>query len=56
MDYPKYGQMTRLPTGDANDNKNLQIADDPYTMGKIMSEWNSMAKDSRKPSLTIVPK
>lgn len=40
----------------ANDNKNLQIPDNPYTQGVLDQQWNNMVKEGKKPVLTIVPK
>jgi hypothetical protein len=43
----------RIP---ANENRQLQIPDDPYTMGQINQQWNEMVKKGKQPALSIVPK
>jgi hypothetical protein len=44
----------KLPTP-ANDNKNLQIPEDPYTRGVIDQQWNQMIKKNNVPTLQIIP-
>lgn len=47
------GDVVRLPQRPANDNKNLDLGFP--NEDEITRSWNSMAKKSRQPNLSILP-
>jgi len=50
------GNVLRMEPKPSNDNKNLQIPDDPQVMGEIDRQWSSMVKAGNTPILKVVPK
>ena len=49
------GTVVRWNPPAANENRNLQIPDDPYTMAIINRQWDEMVKAGNKPVLKVVP-